>query len=80
MLVAVAVTTVISWAIGYENNVRVPVDTIASNDCRDLIARFNAAAKESVELAKTRAELTPRLTDAEKQYGSHSKEALADKA
>ncbi len=76
VLVAVVVTTVISWATGYENNVRVPVDTIASNECRDLIVKFNAAAKESKELAQTRAELTPRLTEAEKQYGSHSKEAL----
>ena len=76
VLVAVAVTTVISWAIGYENNVRVPLDAIASNDCRDLISRFNAAAKESSELAQTRAELTPRLTGAEEQYGSHSREAM----
>ncbi len=79
VLVAVALTTLISWAVGYENNVRVPIDMIASNDCRDLIVRFNAAAKESRELAKTRAELTPRLTDAEEKYGSHSREALAIK-
>jgi MFS superfamily sulfate permease-like transporter len=76
VLVAVAVTTVISWATGYENNVRVPLDTIASTDCRELIGRFNSAAKESVELAKTRAELTPRLTSAEEQYGRHSREAM----
>ncbi|MFZ0945094.1 MAG: SulP family inorganic anion transporter [Syntrophobacteraceae bacterium] len=76
VLVAVAVTTVISWAIGFENNVRVPLDTIASTDCRELIGRFNAAAKESVELAKTRAELTPHLTAAEEQYGRHSREAM----
>ncbi|MFZ0927306.1 MAG: SulP family inorganic anion transporter [Syntrophobacteraceae bacterium] len=76
VLVAVAVTTVISWAIGYEHNVRVPLDTISSNECRELIVKFNEAAKESVQLAKTRSELTPRLTDAEKLYGSHSKEAL----
>ena len=69
------VTTVISWAIGYEKNVRVPVDTIASHECRDLITRFNTAANESKELAKSRAELTPRLLEAEKEYGSHSKEA-----
>jgi len=36
-----------------------PIDMIASNDCRDLIVRFNAAAKESRELAETRAQLTP---------------------
>ncbi|MGO8945473.1 MAG: SulP family inorganic anion transporter [Syntrophobacteraceae bacterium] len=76
VLVAVAVTTVISWAIGFENNVRVPLDTIASKECRELIGRFNAAAKESNELAKTRAELTPHLTAAEEQYGRHSREAM----
>jgi MFS superfamily sulfate permease-like transporter len=76
VLVAVAVTTVISWAIGYEHNVRVPVDMIASSDCRDVIAAFNAAAKESKTLAVTRAEFTPRLTEAEEKYGKHSKEAL----
>ena len=76
VLVAVVVTTVISWATGYEKNVRVPVDTIASSDCRDLIVRFNAASSESIELARKRSELSPKLSGAEKQYGSHSKEAM----
>jgi MFS superfamily sulfate permease-like transporter len=79
VLVAVAVTTLISWAIGYEHNVRVPVDMIASGECREAIAAFNEAAKESKALAVTRAEFTPKLTDAEVKYGSHSKEALAIK-
>ncbi|HYA41984.1 MAG TPA: SulP family inorganic anion transporter [Syntrophobacteraceae bacterium] len=79
VLVAVALTTVISWAIGYENNVRAPVGMIASSECRDLIARFNSAEGESKHLALDRAYLTSRLTEAEKEYGSHSKEALAVK-
>ncbi len=76
VLVAVVVTTVISWAIGYENNVRVPVDMIASRDCRDLISAFNSAAKESKRLAETRAELTPGLAKAEEEFGRHSREVL----
>jgi MFS superfamily sulfate permease-like transporter len=76
VLVAVAMTTIISWATGYENNVRVPVDMIASKQCRDFIAQFNAAEKESRELAQTRAELTPRLAAAEERHGSQSKDAL----
>ncbi len=76
VLVAVVVTTLISWATGYEKNVRVPVGMIASGECRDLIARFNAAERESAELAQSRAELAPRLTEAEKQYGTHSKQAM----
>ncbi len=76
VLVAVVVTTVISWAIGYENNVRVPVDMIASKDCLEVISTFNAAAGEAKALAVTRAELTPRLIAAEEKYGAHSKQAL----
>jgi anti-anti-sigma factor len=76
VLVAVAVTTLISWATGYENNVRVPVEMIASQQCRDFIAQFNAAEKESGELAQTRAKLTPRLAAAEQKYGVQSEKAL----
>ena len=76
VLVAVVVTTVISWATGYEKNVRVPVDTIASSECRDLIVRFNAASSESTELARKRSQLSPKFAGAEKQYGIHSKEAM----
>ena len=76
VLVAVVVTTVISWATGYENNVKVPVEMIASSECRELIVEFNSAAKESKELAATRAELTPRLTAGREQYGRHSAKAL----
>ena len=76
VLAAVAVTTVISWATGYENNVKAPVETIASNECRDLIVKYNSAAKESRELAATRADLTPKLTAAENEYGRRSKKAL----
>ncbi len=76
VLVAVVVTTALSWAMGYEKNVRVPVDMIASSDCRELIGQFNAASKEAKDLAVARAELSPKLMNAEHKYGSHSKEAL----
>ncbi len=76
VLVAVVVTTVISWATGYEKNIRVPVEMIACDQCRDFISQFNTAQNESRELAKTRAELTPSLADAEEKYGGRSKETL----
>ncbi len=76
VLVAVVVTTAISWATGYERNVRVPLDAIASTECRDYIVRFNAAVEESKELGKARAGLSPHLLEAEKEYGSHSKQTL----
>lgn len=77
VLVAVMATTFISWATGYEHNIRVPLDAISSGECRDLIHAFNAAAKESKECGALRAEITPRELRAEEQFGPHSKEALA---
>ncbi|MFO7601602.1 MAG: SulP family inorganic anion transporter [Candidatus Desulfacyla sp.] len=57
VLVAVAITTSISWAIGFEHNVRVPASSIESKEVRDLIKRFNDAVQEGDRLAggRTRA-------------------------
>lgn len=76
VLVAVVVTTFVSWATGYEKNVKVPLDMIASEECRNLIQTFNVAAKESKEIAASRAELTPKLTQTEESLGKNSREAL----
>jgi anti-anti-sigma regulatory factor len=74
--VAVVVTTVISWGTGYEKNVKIPVDMIASSQCRERIAEFNAAAKESKEIGAFRAEINPRIMRAEQQNGKNSREVL----
>jgi sulfate permease, SulP family len=76
VLIAVVVTTVISWATGYEQNIKVPVEMIGSSECRELINSFNAAAKESKELGTLRADITPKLNKAEEVSGTHSREAL----
>jgi sulfate permease, SulP family len=76
VLIAVVVTTIISWATGYEQNLKIPVENIASSECRESISSFNAAANESKELAALRAEITPKLNKAQEISGVHSKEAL----
>lgn len=76
VLVAVVVTTLISWATGYEKNMKVPLDAIASVECRENIQAFNAAAKETKELAVFRAEHTPKIVKAEETYGGNSREVL----
>jgi len=55
VLVAVAVTTLISWATGYQHNTTVPVEAIVSREAKALIASFNRAAKKMPELALERA-------------------------
>ncbi len=76
VLVAVAVTTVISWATGYEHNVRAPLSAVQSETVQTVVKAFNAAVGEMEQLGKDRAALTGRLTEAEQQQGPYSREVL----
>ena len=76
VLIAVVVTTLISWATGYENNFKAPVASIASQNARQLITEFNAGVDEINKLAADRAALAPAITEAEEKYGRHSTAVL----
>jgi len=41
VLIAVLVTTVISWSIGFENKARITTDQIASETAREVVEQFN---------------------------------------
>ena len=75
VLAAVVVTTVISWTTGYEHNRKVPVESVASEEIRGLITRFNSVVVENTRLAEARTGLTPKITAAEEKDGIHSKDA-----
>jgi SulP family sulfate permease len=72
VLAAVVITTLISWATGYEHNRKVPLEAIMSEDARNCIKEFDAAAKDMTELAKKRAELGPEITKVEAERGPQS--------
>ena len=57
VLVAVVVTTFLSWAIGFENNKQVDIHAIESTQARNLIESFNSAEKriEALSAEKTSA-------------------------
>ncbi len=76
VLVAVAITTVISWAMGYEHNAKVPLSAIQSERIQTLIKTFNSAVAEMEQLGKDRAALTARLTEAEEKQGPYAREVL----
>jgi MFS superfamily sulfate permease-like transporter len=76
VLVAVVLTTIISWATGYEHNQKVSLEAIASPEVRSQIGEFNAAITKTAQLAAARAALTPRTTQAEETYGVHSTQAV----
>ena len=76
VLIAVVVTTLISWATGYENNARVRSEAIMSREARTLIEDFNAAVNGINQLAADRATLSPLISQAEQQSGPHSARVL----
>ncbi len=61
VLVAVLVTTIISWAVGFENRTTASVDQIASPEVRQVISRYNAAADSLNVKAARRVELRATL-------------------
>ncbi len=75
VLVAVVVTTAVSWAIGYEHNATVDVSAIKSAPVAADIAAYNKASAALPAIAAKRAEITPR-EDAAK--ASHDETAILD--
>ncbi len=75
VLVAVVVTTAVSWALGYEHNAAVDVSAIRSPQVTADIEAFNKAAAALPDIAARRAAITPR-EDAAKASGD--KTAMLD--
>ena len=66
VLVAVVITTLISWAIGYQNDTTVDISAIASDQARASITAFNATVTAIPPLAEKRSALTLELDEAKK--------------
>lgn len=66
VLVAVALTTVISWATGFEHNARVPISMIHHQDARMFIREFNKTVSEIAPLAEKRTQISHELENAKK--------------
>ena len=61
VLVAVTVTTVLSWAIGFEHNEKVEINRIASSEVQEMIRDFNRIVKEKERLGEELTELNGKL-------------------
>ena len=75
VLVAVTITTVISWAIGFEQDVKVDVSKISSPKTQELITEFNKTLDDMSVLARERTENTLLAEEAQK---NHDKIGLLD--
>ncbi|HOV86264.1 MAG TPA: SulP family inorganic anion transporter [Syntrophobacteraceae bacterium] len=76
VLIAVVVTTLISWLTGFEHNRTVPLEAVGSEEVRQLIVGFNEEVRAVDHLAAKRAALTPEIESAAKQYGENSPQVL----
>lgn len=68
VLVAVVITTLISWAVGFEHNRTVAIHAIQSPKVLGLVKSFNAAIKEIDQAAKQRNETYEALEKANKEH------------
>ena len=76
VLVAVAVTTLVSWAIGFQHDVRVPTEALQSPVVRKQVADYNREVSRIVTLGEERAKLNQEARQAEDKQGSESLEAM----
>ncbi len=68
VLVAVVITTTLSWAVGFNHDAKVSIDAVQSPEIRDNIANFNAAVEGLDVLALERTDIN-NLLDKAKSAG-----------
>jgi len=68
VLVAVVVTTVLSWLIGFEHNAAVDGKMILSPKVQELIAKFNEATNSIPPRAEERTKTSKRIAEAQQKH------------
>ncbi len=76
VLVAVAVTTLISWAIGFQHDVKVPVSAIQAPEVRQQVASYNQEIERITSLGEERAQYNLQARQAQEKEGPESLEAM----
>ena len=75
VLVAVVITTLLSWATGFEHNSKIDISAIQSGEARQLITEFNDKVQGLSQFAEQRNETYQSIEEASK---GHNLEALLD--
>ncbi len=63
VLIAVVITTLISWAIGFRHDITADISTIRDNSIRELIEAYNATLHDQHELEVRQTEANKHLDD-----------------
>ena len=67
ILVAVVLTTILSWAIGFENNIRIPAGSIDHPETVVILTDYNKTVLDISELMAKRAEISQTIRLAEQK-------------
>ncbi len=68
VLVAVVVTTVISWSINFENNKNIDISRIGSPLAVDTLKHFNEETKKITDLAEKKTQIYQEIEEAEDEH------------
>ncbi len=77
VLIAVVVSTVISWAIGFERNAEGTVDQLADPELRAVVQKVAAADEWQREIGEKKVEEAAKLHEAEKREGKQGASVAA---
>jgi SulP family sulfate permease len=80
VLIAVVVTTTISWAIGFENNLKGNTDQVADTDLKAMIKHVADTDHQLKTLNLEIADKSAALLTAEQEEGKHSQNVVAQEA
>jgi MFS superfamily sulfate permease-like transporter len=72
VLVAVVVTTGLSWSFGFENNVLVSIETIHSQHIKQAITKYNQTIGAITDITEERAELVQTLNKNRAALDAHA--------
>ena len=72
VLVAVVITTLISWGTHFEKSYETSLSSIVSMEIQDKVTSFNKIISEKGELGLNRAELNNKIVEVKKSSGKHS--------
>jgi len=72
ILAAVAITSLIAWQFGFQNNIKINIEEIQSVETLKMIEDFNSTINGIDALAQNRVKLNDELTSAEAEFGKHS--------
>jgi MFS superfamily sulfate permease-like transporter len=68
VLVAVVITTILSWAMHFEHDTFVNLSTVNSKRALEMVSQFNTAVTSLDPIAEKRTEITQRIEESKKKH------------